>query len=318
VLPGAVLRIMTGAPLPPGADAVVPVEDTRPGDRWVEVLHEVAVGDSVRPAGTEARRGDRVLPAGSVLRAGELGLLASCGYTKVVVYQRPTVAILSTGNELVPVEEQPGPGQIRNSNAAMLGAQVLAAGGTPIWLPVARDTPAAVREALAAAQGADLIVSSGGVSVGDYDVVRKVLEEHGALAFWRVRMRPGKPLAFALLNGVPFLGLPGNAMASFVTFELFARPALRKMAGHTALLRRPMTVRLDEGVPSGHERRHYARAVARWEDDGCHARMTGAQGSHLLLSTVAANALIVVPEGSDDLAAGALAQALLLEWPESP
>jgi molybdopterin molybdotransferase len=226
------------------------------------------------------------------------------------------VAILSTGDELVDVAATPGPGQIRNSNATMLAAQVIRSGATPVLLGVARDTRDAVHAALDAARGCDLIISSGGVSVGDYDVVKAVLAERGGVGFWRVNMRPGKPVAYGRLDGMPFLGLPGNPVSSFVTFELFARPVLRKMAGHRKLQRQAVPVTVDDTFPSAGSRRHYARTVLRWEDDGWHAGTTGEQDSHLLRSTIGVNALIVVPENSPDLVPGSRATALLLDWPE--
>ena len=315
--PGTAVRIMTGAPLPPGADAVIPVEQTRPDTGVVALLCSVAVGASVRHAGEDVRRDQRVLEAGTLIRPGELGLLASLGYARVAVYRRPIVAILSTGDELVDIDTLPGPGQIRNSNAVMLAAQVLRCGAVPKLLGIARDTRDAVHAALDEGRDSDLFISSGGVSVGDFDVVKQVLAERGGVDFWRVNMRPGKPVAFGRVDGQPFLGLPGNPVSAFVTFELFARPVIRKMAGHSLLLRRPITVTVDERVPSAQARRHFVRAFARWEVDGWHAATTGAQESHLLRSTLAANALLVVPEHSNDIEAGGTAQALLLEWPES-
>jgi molybdopterin molybdotransferase len=296
----------------------VPVEQTA-GDRHnVHVLARVAPGAHVRRAGEDYPRGATVLARGTLLRAGELGLLASCGYARVPVYRRPVVAVLSTGNELVGIDQVPRPGQIRNSNAPMLAAQIMDAGAVPRILPVARDTREDVLAALEAGRGADMIVSSGGVSVGDYDVVRDVIQELGGVDFWRVRMRPGKPIAFGHAGRTPFLGLPGNPLSAFVTFELFARPILRKMAGHQALVRRPIAMRAGSPVPSAGDRKHFVRAVARWEDDGWHAIVAGKQESHLLQSAVAVNAFIVVPEGSADLAAGSMVQAILLDWPEQP
>jgi len=314
--PGAAMRIMTGAPLPPGADAVIPVEQSRAEGEMVALLAAVPPGASVRYAGEDVHRGERVLPAGTVIGAGEIGLLASLGYAQVPTHRRPRVAILSTGDELVAVGERPGPGQIRNSNAAMLAAQVQRAGGIPVDLGVARDSRESVHAALDAGRGCDLYISSGGVSVGVYDVVKAVLEERGGVQFWRVNMRPGKPVAFGRIDGTPFLGLPGNPVSSFVTFELFARPLLRRMAGHRLLERQLVPVIVDDGIGGFHERRHYVRALVRWEQDGWHAVTTGAQGSHLLTSTLAANALIVIPEGSHGPAEGERASALLLGWPE--
>jgi molybdopterin molybdotransferase len=315
--PGAALRIMTGAPVPPGADAVIPVEQTYDLADAVDLLAEVAPGASVRLAGGDVRRGQRLLSAGTVLGPGELGLLAAQGYALVPVHARPRVAILSTGDELVEVAATPGPGQIRNSNATMLAAQVIRAGATPVLLGIARDTRDAVLAALAAAVGCALIISSGGVSVGDYDVVKAVLAERGGVSFWRVNMRPGKPVAYGRLDGLPFLGLPGNPVSSFVTFELFARPVLRKLAGHRKLQRQAVPVIVEDTIQSAGSRRHYARTVLRWQADGWHAGTTGEQDSHLLRSTIGVNALVIVPENSPDLLPGSRATALLLDWPET-
>jgi molybdopterin molybdotransferase len=314
--PGTAMRIMTGAPVPPGADAVIQVERTRPLEGAVELLGEVQQGDSIRAAGEDMRRGERVLAAGTVLHPGEMALLASQGFARVAVYRRPRVAILSTGDELAPIDERPGPGRIRNSNATMLAAQVLRCGGVPVSLGVARDRSEEVHAALDRGGDCDLYLSSGGVSVGDYDVVKLVLEERGRVEAWRVNMRPGKPVAFGRIDGRPFIGLPGNPVSSFVTFELFARPALRKMAGHRALFRQVVPVVMDDAIGGYHERRHFVRARLSWRDGGWHATTTGEQGSHLLRSTIGANALLVLPEGSRGPAAGETARALLLDWPE--
>lgn len=315
--PGTAMRIMTGAPLPSGADAVIPVEQTRITEAGVDLLSEVAPGASVRPAGDDVRRGQRVLASGAWLRPGELGLLATIGHARVPVFRRPRVAILSTGDELVAVDRLPGPGQIRNSNATMLAAQVQRCGATAVSLGLAQDTRESVHAALDAGRDCDLYVSSGGVSVGDYDVVKAVLAERGEIEFWRVNMRPGKPVAFGSVDGIPFLGLPGNPVSTFVTFELFARPILRKMAGHRLLQRQAVPVIMDDAVPGFHDRRHFVRAMVRWETDGWHAAITGAQGSHRLSSIVGANALVVIPAHTDGPAAGQHATALLLDWPES-
>jgi molybdopterin molybdotransferase len=318
VPPGAAARIMTGAPLPAGADAVIPIEQTVGDKRTVHVFEPVASGAYVRRAGEDFRQGTTVLARGTLLHPGELGLLASCGYARVPVYRRPVVAVLSTGNELVSADQKPRAGQIRNSNAPMLAAQVIGAGAVPRMLPVARDSREDVLAALELGRTADLIVSSGGVSVGDHDVVRDVMQELGGIDFWRVRMRPGKPIAFGRAGRTPFLGLPGNPLSAFVTFELFARPMVRKMAGHAALLRRPVAMLADSPVPGAGDRRHYVRAVATWADDGWHAIVAGKQESHLLQSAVDVNAFIVVPEGSPDLETGSRVQAILLDWPERP
>lgn len=304
--PGTAARIMTGAPLPPGADAVVPVEDT--DERWKErnrplpaqiaVFRRVGVGDYVRPRGDDVRAGDLILPAGRRIRPAEISVLASLGVAQVAVVRRPRVAVLSTGDELLPVEAELTPGKIRNSNGYAQAAQVLALGAVPIDLGVAGDTAAAVRERLQIGleAGADLFVSSAGVSVGAYDVVRDVLETEGEVQFWRVRMRPGKPLAVGRYGGVPYLGLPGNPVSAMVSFERFVRPAVLKLAGRRDLEPRRVQARVLEGFDSD-GRESYIRVVLEELDGETTARPTGRQGSHLITSLLQANGLLIVPEG---------------------
>ncbi|HEY1015541.1 MAG TPA: gephyrin-like molybdotransferase Glp, partial [Herpetosiphonaceae bacterium] len=255
VTPGATIRIMTGAPLPAGADAVVPFEETDEqaadslaAQGLVRIYQPAAVGNNVRPAGEDLRAGELALAPGTLIRPAEIGVLATVGAALVPVHRRPRVAILATGDELVDVGERPGPGQIRNSNGYANLAQVLAAGGEPLQLPVARDTEAEVAARIeeGLAWGADLFLTSGGVSVGDFDVVKKVLTKMGRLEFWRVKMRPGKPLVFGWLRETPFIGLPGNPVSAMVCFELFARPALLAMAGRRNLGRPTLLARFED------------------------------------------------------------------------
>jgi molybdopterin molybdotransferase len=326
VEPGAAARIMTGAPMPAGADAVVPVEDTnepwrdaeRPLPPAIEIRRPVQSGDYVRPAGEDIRAGDMVLPAGHLLRPAEIGVLASLGVARLAVHRRPKVAILATGDELINVEEPLRPGKIRNSNSYAGAAQVMSLGAIPIWLGVGRDNEADVRERLQTGldEGVDLFVSSAGVSVGAYDVVRAVLEREGQVGFWRVRMRPGKPLAFGRYRGVPYLGLPGNPVSAMVSFERFARPAILKLAGHTHLERPRVSVTLVDTITSD-GRESYVRAVVERGPDGYRATTTGSQGSHIMTSLVRANALLVVPEGTRLVRPGESLQALMIDWPET-
>lgn len=321
---GTAARIMTGAPLPAGADAIVPVEDTnepwrdlqRPLPPVIEIRKPVLAGDYVRPAGEDIQTGDVVLAAGAVVRPQEIGVLAALGFSQVAVIRRPRVGILATGDELIDVDEPLRPGKIRNSNGYTQAAQVLAAGATPVPLGVARDTEADVRAHLQAglAAGIDLFVSSAGVSVGAYDVVKAVLEQDGQVGFWRVRMRPGKPLAFGRYGGVPYLGLPGNPVSAQVSFERFARPAILKMAGHWQLERPRVSVTMLDAIQSD-GRESYVRAVVESRPGGYVATTTGAQGSHMMTSLVKANALVIVPEGVKGVAAGEPLSALLLDWP---
>ncbi len=327
--PGTAARIMTGAPLPDGADAVVPVEDTdepwrdrdRPLPEVVTVWRAVAPGDYVRYPGEDIRAGQTVLEAGHVVRPQEIGVLASLGVERVAVVRRPRVGVLATGDELVAVGAALAPGKIRNSNGYAQAAQVRALGGEAVMLGIAGDTEAAVRERLDAgvAAGVDLLISSAGVSVGAYDVVKAVLSAEGDVAFWRVRMRPGKPLAFGRYRSIPLLGLPGNPVSAMVSFERFARPAILKMAGRRGLERPSvMATVLEELHSDGRE--SYLRAIVsrdtRSRDThGYVATTTGSQGSHLMTSLVRANALLVVPEGVTAVPAGTALQALMIDWP---
>lgn len=321
---GTAARIMTGAPLPAGADAVVPVEDTdeqwrgkeRPLPAVLNVFRAVVAGDYVRYPGEDVRAGEEVLSAGKQIRPQEIGVLASLGISHVSIVRRPRVGILATGDELIDVSMPLTKGKIRNSNGYAQAAQVLALGGVPVQLGVAGDTEAAVREKLdeAVGVGVDLLVSSAGVSVGAYDVVKSVLDEAGGVSFWRVRMRPGKPLAFGAYRGIPYLGLPGNPVSAMVSFETFARPAIRKMAGHSNVERPSVPVIVLEDIRSD-GRESYLRAVVTREERGYVAHTTGGQGSHMMTSLVKANALVVVPEGVTAVAAGTTLAALMIDWP---
>jgi molybdopterin molybdotransferase len=327
IVAGTAARIMTGAPMPAGADAVVPVEDTsepwrdsqRPLPESVDIFRAVEPGAYVRPAGQDIEAGQPVLVAGRLLRPQEIGVLAALGINRVAVVRRPRVAILATGDELIDVSEPLQPGKIRNSNSYAQVAQTLAMGAVPVQLGVARDSEEHVRERLQAGldAGVDLFVSSAGVSVGAYDVVKAVLEKEGNVGFWRVRMRPGKPLAYGRYHGVPYLGLPGNPVSAMVSFERFARPLIRKMAGHRHLSRPTVEATLLEPIDSD-GRESYVRAIVRRGREGSYvATTTGDQGSNIMTSMVKANALLIVPEGIKHVAAGNKLQALMLDWPET-
>lgn len=323
---GTAVRIMTGAPLPAGAEAVVPVEETsepwrdaeRPLPDHIQIFASVEAGAYVRPAGEDVHAGHEVLSAGQVIRPQEIGLLAALGMAEVVVVRQPRVAVLSTGDELIEIEEPLSPGKIRNSNSYALAAQVIEAGATPVQLGVARDSEADVRRKLeeGLAAGVDLFVSSAGVSVGAYDVVKAVLEDGGDVRFWRVRMRPGKPLAYGRYGGVPYLGLPGNPVSATVSFERFVRPAIRKMAGHRQWERPSVTAIVQTPIESD-GRESYIRATVERRDGRYLATPTGAQGSNIMTSLVKANALVIVPEGVRQVSTGTALQALMLDWPES-
>lgn len=318
---GTAMRIMTGAPVPPGADAVVPFEDTDQGRQSVRIFRSVRAGDHVRLAGEDIRRGQVVLSAHHVLRPADIGVLASLGYPEVPVFRRPRVAVLATGDELVAVGEPLAPGKIRNSNEYTSIALVQRYGGLPLPLGIARDTPesltAKVREGIA--RGADLFLTSAGVSVGDFDMVKNVLAAEGEMVFWQVAIKPGKPLAFGHVQGVPLLGLPGNPAAAAVAFEVFARPAILKLAGHLNWQKPAVTACLDENVHNS-GRRHYMRARVRCEADGYHVTTRGSgvqvQGSGILSSLVWANGLVVVPEEVTFLPAGSPVEVWMLDWPQ--
>jgi molybdopterin molybdotransferase len=322
---GNALRIMTGAPMPSGADTVVPFEETDEGrpdalheQGQVRIFKRVPVGASVRAAGEDVQAGTVVVPRGTLLRAAEIGVLATVGAATVPVYRRPRVAILATGDELVDVDQRPGPGQIRNANGYANAAQVIAAGGEALQLPIARDTEAELNARIdeALAWGADLFLTSGGVSVGDYDVVKTVLQQRGTMQFWRVKMKPGKPVAFGLIEGVPLLGLPGNPVSAMVGFELFGRPALLKMQGREGYTRPTIHAQFTGTLTDRADRRQYVRVRIEQRDGEFLAHLTGEQGSGVLTSMMHADGLMIVPEGMTLVEPGARLPVLMLHWPE--
>ena len=301
---GEAMRIFTGAPMPEGADAVVPQEDTDAADGHVTLRDRVSTGAYVRPRGEDLRVGDVVLEPGARIGPAEIGLLATLGHTQVLVHRRPRVAILSTGNELAELGREPGPGQIPNTNTYSLIAQVMETGGDPINLGIAADQLASIEERLRWGAGADVLLSSAGVSVGDLDLVKDALTRAGAdLHLWRVSMRPGKPITFGSLRGRPVFGLPGNPVSAMVTFELFVRPALRRMAGFRRLHRLRLRARALAPIHNPGARRGYLRVTLERDDAGWGARLTGDQGSAILTSMVRAQGLAVVPEDTS-IAAG--------------
>ena len=309
---GEAIRIMTGAPLPKGADTVVRVEDTDGGTTQVEVRDARDARRNIRPRGEDFNEGDALLEVGA-----PLGILASIGRASVDVYRRPRVAIMGSGDELVDVDrfhEVLAGRKIISSNGYTLHALVRDAGGEPVNLGVASDDPASLREHLTRAAGCDLVLTSAGVSVGEFDYTRDVIASLGAdMKFWRVRMRPGAPLGFGVLGSTPWIGLPGNPVSAMVTFELFVRPVVRRMLGHTRLFRRPIPVVLQERVSIGARLTHFLRAIVTTRDDGTvTARLTGPQGSGILTSMSRANALLVVPEDRPSVEAGTTLNAIPL------
>lgn len=319
---GQAIRVMTGAPLPEGSDAVIPVEETdfnyrQPGmplPEKVLIYKSVNSGEYVRPKGQDIRAGDQVVLAGLRLRPQDIGLLAMLGVDMVPVYRKPRVAIFSSGDELVPVDEPLNPGKIHDSNSIILSALIEKYGGKFINLGIARDEEAEVQSSLdrALAEGVDMIISTAGVSVGAFDYVRSVVETNGRLDFWRVNMRPGKPLTYGEYRGIQFVGLPGNPVSAFVGFEVFVRPAILKMSGARDYNRPFQKVILGEGVESD-GRESYLRAVVSQKDDKVIAHLSGHQGSGNLLSLVQSNALILIPSGVKFLPAGSEIDAWVFE-----
>jgi molybdopterin molybdotransferase len=332
VAPGTAVRIMTGAPIPRGADSVVPFEETdetqgrsvgsfAKGTTDVAVLQEARPAANVRPAGEDVRRGDLVLRQGTALGPAQIGVLASLGRATAPVYRRPVVAILSTGDELLDPGEPPEPGRIYDSNTYSVAAMVAEAGGIPKRLGIARDTLETVTAKLREGLDADLLITSAGVSRGDYDVVKDVLAKEGEIDFWTVRMRPGKPLAVgAFPSGdrrVPHLGLPGNPVSSMMTFELFGRPAIYKMLGKAGWERPSVRAVAEERIENYDERRVYARGVLALRDGRYYVSLTGPQGSGVLTSMTLANALAVVPEDVASIEPGDEVDCLVLDKPSA-
>lgn len=311
---GHARRIMTGAPLPEGADCVVMKEDA--GDRGDAVaLPAAPAGQHVRRAGEDVAPGQLVVAKGALLDAGAIGALAALGHARVTVGRRPRVAILPTGDELVPLGQAPGPGQVVESNGWALAAQVREAGGEPVLHPIARDTPEALGHAVAAALAdADVLLTSGGVSAGDHDHVRGALAAAGvAIDFWKVAIKPGKPLVFGVAaSGALAFGLPGNPVSSMVCFELFVRPALRALAGAAVLERPRAEVRLGRAYAKPPGRAHVLRARLRRDGEALVAELHDRQGSGMLSSMIDVDALVELAAGRGDVAAGALVPAHLL------
>jgi molybdopterin molybdotransferase len=315
---GEAMRIMTGAPIPGGADSVIRKEDTDGGSEKVEIREARDVWKNIRDAGEDFQRGDLLGKRGSPIKPALLGVLASSGIATVQVFGQPKVAIISSGNELVDLDdfdEVIAARRIVSTNSYTLEALTRVAGGIPEDLGIASDTKASLKRKLDAAAGADLIITSAGVSVGDLDHTRDVFASLGGKQkFWKVKMRPGAPLAFGLLKGVPWLGLSGNPVSAMVSFELFIRPALRKMQGYQTFFRRTVAVTLEEEVKIGAKLTHFLRAVVTRQPDGAlSARLTGHQSSGALTSMAKANALLIVPETDPKVPKGAQLKALMLD-----
>ena len=320
---GEAIRIMTGAPIPMGADTVVMVEDTEKDGKNVKILRETPFGENIRRAGEDIKTGELVVPKGTVIRPAEVGIMATCGRAFISVYQRPRVAVVSTGDELVDVDEEITEGKIVTSNSYTLSAMAADCGADAFKLGIARDTREALKEKLRQALHADVIITSGGVSVGDFDFVKDVLKELGSeMKFWKVAMKPGKPLAFGTIGGKPAFGLPGNPVSCMVCFEQFVRPSILKMMGHNRIYRPVIKATLKEDIKKKTGRKHFMRSFVRFEDGQYTVTTSGDQGSGILKSMVAANALLIFPEELSLLKAGDKVKVQLIdrtfEYSEAP
>ena len=314
---GQATRIFTGAPLPQRADTVIRQEDTEQhGNGRVTILNARDVRKNIRRRGEDIRKGVVVLPAGTALGPAQLGVLASIAVDQPVVHRAPRVAYMGSGDEIVDLdrkEEILAGTKIASSNSYTLDAMIRRAAAKPVNLGLARDTRESLRQHLKGAAGADLLVTTAGVSVGEHDLVRDVLQELGGeLKFWRIGMRPGAPVGFGIVDGIPWIGLPGNPVSTMVTFELFVRPAIRRLQGHALPFRRTVPVIVRDPITLGPKLRHYLRVIV----DGSDARLTGPQGSGILTSMARANALLIVPADMPAVPVGAELQALILDDPQ--
>jgi molybdopterin molybdotransferase len=311
---GKAVRIMTGAPIPDGADTVVPVEMTKKEDGFVLIFKAAGPGENIRESGEDVKQGDRVISKGDSVRPAEVGMLASVGRSFVSVYQRPLVAILCTGDELVDVDGELDGVKIISSNSYTLAAQVKDCGAIPLLLGIARDRKEEIEEKLHQGIRADVLISSAGVSVGDYDFVKDVMKHLGMeMIFWKVAMRPGQPLAFGTMGGKPVFGLPGNPVSSMVSFEQFVRPSLLKMMGCLHISRPLVEAILKEEIRKMAGRRYFVRGSVSFEKSQYFVTTTGEQGSGILRSMVKANGLIVIPEDQEVVRAGEKVKVQLLE-----
>lgn len=311
---GKAIRIMTGAPIPKGADTVVPVEDAKQDDQFVLIFTTLPSDENIRKAGEDVKEGERVISAGDLIRPSEVGMLASVRRSFVSVYQRPLVAILCTGEELVDVDGILDEVKIVSSNSYTLAAQVRDCGAIPVQLGIVRDRKEEIKEKLLQGIRADVLISSAGVSVGDYDFVKDALKDLGMeMIFWKVAMQPGRPLVFGTIQGKPVFGVPGNPVSSMVSFEQFVRPSLLKMMGHRQLYRPVIEAVLKEDIRKKPGRRHFMRAFVSFEKDQYFASVTGPQGSGILKSMVKANGLVIVPEDREIVKAGERVKVQLLD-----
>lgn len=313
---GEAIRIMTGAPIPKGADTVIPVEETKKEDGYAFILKVASLGENIRRSGEDVKKGDRVISKGDMIRPAEVGMLASVGRSSILVYQKPLVAILCTGDELVDIDGNLDEIKIISSNSYTLAAQVKDCGAVPVQLGIARDRKEEIREKLRQGTRADVLISSAGVSVGDYDFAKDALGDLGMeMAFWQVSMKPGKPLAFGTIQGKPVFGLPGNPVSSMISFEEFVRPSLLKMMGHRQVFRPVVEAVLQEEIKKATGRRHFIRAFISFKEGSYFATTTGDQGSGILMSMLKANGLIMIPEDQEIARVGDKVRVQLLDAP---
>lgn len=327
---GQAVRIMTGAPLPRGADTVVRFEDTDEVSRRacgvdpsrIGVLCQAEEGLNIRCSGEDIASGDQVLTRGKVLRPQEIGLLASLGCATALVIRRPIIAVLATGDELIGVDQPLSPGKIYDINSYTIAAEVSRYGGVPRIIGVGRDSVESLNDKIDQGLDTDMLITSGGVSQGDYDMVKDVVAERGEIDFWTVRMKPGKPLAFGTMvttegkreRRVPHLGLPGNPVSSMITFEQFARPAILKMLGYENLAKPVIRATVDGDIPNRDGRRVFVRVIVTERSGQYYASLTGPQGSGILTSMVKANGLAVIPESQELVSAGDMVDVQMLDW----
>jgi molybdopterin molybdotransferase len=304
--PGEASRIMTGAVVPGGADTVVMVEETEKKNGSVSILKPQKKGSHVRKQGEDFKKGDILLSKGDLVTSSNIAIIATAGYAKLSVNRKPVVAILSTGDELVDVDAKAEDHQIINSNTYLLASQVLESGAKPMLLGIVRDRKDDIKEKLKSADEADIIITSGGVSVGDYDFVKDAIQDLGSeIVFWKIAMKPGKPLTFSMLSKRPLFGLPGNPVSSFVSFEQFVRPAILKMSGHTDIFRKTIRATLTEGIKKKDDgRRHFLRSTLTYINGSYSVSALSGQGSNMLASLASANSLLIIPESETELKSG--------------
>lgn len=313
---GEAIRIMTGAPVPEGTDTVVRVEDTKLEGDVVSIFRSGKKGENIRKKGENVRKGDTVLKTGTPIGPGQLGAMAMVGKSIVTVYRRPTVMVMSTGDELADLDEEITENKIPNSNSYAVASQVIEAGGIPHILGIARDTRESLREKIGQGLAGDMLLISGGVSAGEYDFVKDILKEYGIdMKFWSVGIKPGHPLAFGLVGGRPIFGLPGNPVSTMVTFEVFARPALLKMGGHSSIFRPVVDAVVEEEFHDRPGRTHFVRAVVRYKEGRYLVRSTGTQGSGVLMSMAYANSFMVLPPDKEKVLSGEVVKVQLLGQP---